>query len=410
LGRTVRKMNITYALIQGLYWSAYCMMSTFAAFYLKSAGYTNTELGVIVAGGSCLAFLLPLFVSPVIDRSDKLNASKTVLGIQAVELALGVLVFLISRKCAVLSVTYVVWVGLMYTCNPLCTQIALDYSHGGQEINFGLARAFGSLAFVFASALIGKVLEKTSFRVLPVTAIVMQAVLAFLIVLLWIQSGKKEKAQSAGRQAQSTNLRDFIAHNPEFTVLLAGIAFVFIGSQFLGVYMINVVERVGGTAATMGYLHAFFAFMEIPSMVLWSRIGRGKWTSRLLMVSMVCFTLKMVLFCFAGSVPVLFLGGIFQLLGYGLYTPAIVDYIRKSIPYEDSVKAQSLAGAMVTLGGVLASTIGGMLTDRIGVHTALVVFAGISGFGTLVCLYAVRRKQDKDMKKQTLRSKTEESQ
>jgi len=396
MGRRVRKMNITYALIQGLYWSAYCMMSTFAAFFLKSAGYSNTELGVIVASGSCLAFLLPLFVSPVIDRSEKLNASGTVLAIQALELVLGALVFVISRKCAVLSVTYVVWVGLMYMCNPLCTQIALDYSHGGQEINYGIARAIGSLAFVFASALIGKVLETVSFRVLPVSAIVMQAVLLLLIVLLRKQSGKKDVGLSGSGQEQSTDLKGFIVHNTEFTVLLAGIAMVFTGSQFLGVYMINVVERVGGTATTMGYLHAFFAFMEIPSMVLWSRIGRGKWTSRLLTVSMVCFTLKMVLFCLAGNVPVLFIGGFFQLLGYGMYTPAIVDYIRKSIPYEDSVKAQSLAGAMVTLGGVLASTVGGMLTDRIGVHTALVVFACISGLGTLVCLYAIRKKQRKD--------------
>jgi len=396
MGRTVKKMNITYALIQGFYWSAYCMMSSFAAFFLKSAGYTNTELGVIVAGGSCLAFVLPLFVSPVIDRSDRLNASRAVFMIQVLELVLGSLVFIISRKCTVLSVTYVVWVGLMYMCNPLCTQIALDYSHGGQEINFGLARAFGSLAFVFASALIGKVLEHVSFRVLPVSALAMQAILALLILLLRSQSGKRNSGHSEEQREQSTDLKGFISHNPEFTVLLSGIAMVFIGSQFLGVYMINVVERVGGTATTMGYLHAFFAFMEIPSMVLWSRIGRGKWTSRLLMVSMICFTLKMVLFCLAGSVPVLFIGGIFQLLGYGMYTPAIVDYIRRSIPYEDSVKAQSLAGAMVTLGGVLASTVGGLLTDRIGVHTALVVFASVSGLGTLVCLYAIRKKQHKE--------------
>ena len=68
--RRLRIVNLEYALIQGLYWVSICGIVSYAAVYLHARGYTNTQLGQVLAIGYILGFLIPQLLAALIDRSE----------------------------------------------------------------------------------------------------------------------------------------------------------------------------------------------------------------------------------------------------------------------------------------------------------------------------------------------------
>jgi len=410
------KLTTVYCLVQGTFWCAMCAASTFAAVYLGALGYSNTELGRIIALGALLGFFLPTVISPVIDRSPKLNASMAALFFQTLAVLLGLSIFLVSEKGIVLSILYICWIGVMLTTSPMMTQISQDYIHEGMNVNFGVARAFGSLAFVGMSSGLGKLLVTIPKTTLPLFATAMSFLMMPMIVLLYAVSGKKSFANNlpsgAGNAAaangtptgdasdagsssaeKSSDLATFLKENRDFALLLAAIGLIFSASEFFGVYMINIVENVGGTSADMGNILAVSAALEIPAMLTWGKIGSRNCADLLLGLSLFCFSVRLMLNGLARSLTPMYLAAIFQMLGYGVYTPAIVDYIRKTIPYKDSVKAQSLVVVMNTFGMVFASLAGGILVDSIGVQATLILLTGLCLVGSSIGMTAIIRRR-----------------
>ena len=49
-----------YSAVQGSFWMGYCVCISFAAVYLQGLGYTNAQLGVVMAVGNLLGAVLYL--------------------------------------------------------------------------------------------------------------------------------------------------------------------------------------------------------------------------------------------------------------------------------------------------------------------------------------------------------------
>ena len=75
--RLLRIVNIEYALIQGLYWIGFCGIVSYAAVYLQASGYSNTQLGRILAAGYILGFLFPQMLANLIDRYEKITVYRS---------------------------------------------------------------------------------------------------------------------------------------------------------------------------------------------------------------------------------------------------------------------------------------------------------------------------------------------
>ncbi|MDO4487687.1 MAG: MFS transporter [Eubacteriales bacterium] len=391
--RKALKLNIIYAMVQGIFWFAYCAAGSFATVFLQSAGYSNTELGLIISAACVFAVIVPTVVSPVIDKSEKLSTSHVVIASLVLQMIIGLLIVFFAQKGFMMSLCYLIFAGIMYMNNAFCTQIAIDHSSEGCRVNYGFSRAFGSFIFVFASAIIGKLLERYSYKVLPLTSVIMQGILILLIIAMAVMDGcmKQKKITDEGTAEKGSGLFEFLRENKYFTILLLGIVILFASFNYVDVYMINLIEDLGGNATDMGYIFSVYAFLEIPAMLLWARFSEGRLATGILMMTFFMFTMRQFVFLFAGNVSTLYFGGIFQFLSYGIYTPAIVDYILKTIPLKDSTKAQSLAGSVTIIGMVLACTIGGYLTDVTSSHSVLSGFSYISIIGTAICVFAVAK-------------------
>ena len=64
-------LNIEYSLVQAFFWMGFCISFSFAAFYLQSRGYSNSELGLVLSLGNVGGLVVSPVLASVIDRSKK---------------------------------------------------------------------------------------------------------------------------------------------------------------------------------------------------------------------------------------------------------------------------------------------------------------------------------------------------
>ena len=84
------KMTFQYCILQGAYWASFCIIYSFATVFLLDRGFSNSQIGVIIAAGNILGVVLqPVFAS-IVDWSKTITLHKLT-GILAAIMALLVL-------------------------------------------------------------------------------------------------------------------------------------------------------------------------------------------------------------------------------------------------------------------------------------------------------------------------------
>ncbi len=385
--RLLRVANLEYALIQGLYWGSFCGIVSFASVYLQARGYSNTGLGQILAAGYILGFLIPQQLAALVDRSEKVTVYRCQWLLLILQVVLVLLLRQLPGRSLAVSLLTTLLIGVEITLNPMNTEISVDLGLRIGHINYGAARGTGSLAFAPVSVLIGHLLEMIGPQILPavfLTGIGLQAA-ALLLLCLSMRKVEGDADLRRRNKSASSSFPQFYRENRRFFGVLAGVALLFFTHNLVNNYLINVVRNVHGDTSDMGLISGFTAVMEIPMMFLYDRLLR-----RFSCASTVCFASSMFVFkavaiALAPSMGGLYAANVLQLVSFAMITPAMVEYVILNIDPKDSAKGQALAFGMVTLGNILSSAIGGPLYDALPVRTVLLIGAGASLAGALLC-------------------------
>jgi PPP family 3-phenylpropionic acid transporter len=384
-------LTARYSAVQGSFWMGFCVTISFAAVYLQGLGYSNASLGGILTVGNLLGALLGPEVSARIDRSERLSAWGFVWPWLLIETAILVVLIAVPVRGAVTSAAFALYVAFSVSLNSINLKLFVDCVHGGQGVDYGVARGMGSAAFVLASVVLGVLVKRLGVHVLPWAGLVMVALQALAHVLL--RRGYAPAAVRGGQTGhRGRTMLAFLGENRRFTVLLLGAALIFFGHNTATNFLINVTRYAGGDESTLGALNGFMAAVEIPVMFFFGRIRGGRKSVSLLRVSLLFFALKAALLPLASSVAGIFGVFLLQAPSFALYTAVIVDYVAETVPFEDSAKAQSLAYSMTTVGAVLASLIAGRLYDLLTVPQTLTVAAAVTALGVLLALLGTRER------------------
>ncbi|MCR5090784.1 MAG: MFS transporter [Oscillospiraceae bacterium] len=389
----LRAVNLEYALVQGFYWIGFCGIISYASVYLQARGFSNTQLGQILAVGYILGFLLPQLLAGWIDRSEKLS----VYHCQWALLASQVILVLVLRKLpgsgAAVSVLSALLIGTEVTLNPMNTEISADLNLRLGHINYGAARGTGSIAFAPFSVMIGALLESFGTGLLDevfLICIFFQA-LALLLLCFSIRGASAGPEAARARERASGNLARFYRENRRFFGLLAGIALLFFAHNLVNNYLINVVRAVNGDTSDMGLLSGFTAFVEIPMMFAYDRLLRRFSCESTVRFAASVYVLKSLAIALSPNMGCLFAANCLQLLSFAMITPAMVEYVNRNIDHKDSAKGQALAFGMVTVGNILSSSVGGRLYDAFPVRSVLLIGACCALVGAVFChVFSVR--------------------
>lgn len=365
-------LNFNYACIHGTYWMFYGVVSSFASVFLLSTGYSNSEIGVILAVANVLAVILQPLIGDFADRSKKLSLTGITEIMTVVLIIMTVGLFVLKEKSIGLSFIFIMLIAWHTVLQPLFNSMTFKLEESGVHINFGIARSMGSLAYSVLVAILGTLVENHGVGVMPLTG---EVVLVMMLVSIIATKKQFDKARKLNQNHESVhiekvydessdiNLIQFIKKNKMFAVLNIGIIGLYFSNSVLNNYMMQIVDAVGGNSEDMGRILSLMAFLEIPTMVCFDLLRKKFSCQLMLKVAAVGFTVKIVMCYLAESVAMIFAAQCFQLISFALFLPAMVHFIDEVISKGEAVKGQALFTTMVTVTTVFSSLAGGMILD-----------------------------------------------
>lgn len=379
--------TLRYCANQGAFWMSYSAVFAFASVFLLARGFSNHEIGIVVAAGSALSAILQPGFGAYADSRRKCILHRLIIIVSLIMIVLAGLLLAVSKSFWIIALLYGLLVAFLQVNTPLTYSLGMFFINKGVPVNFGIARGFGSLAYAVLSTVLGRLVEKYS------ADMIMYAVILVYILLITAtatfhfkgvdelnpQAGTDEDKAGSGRHRLG-----LLKKHPRFTVVLLGSVCLFVSHNIISNYIYQIVGYHGYSSAEMGMAISIAAVLEIPMLSAFNMINRRFTSGTLLKICGAFFALRSLILLLAGNLTMIYLAQLAQPFGYGLYVGASVYYVNHTIEEEHRVEGQSYMTLTCAVGAVLGSLIGGWLLDLISVPGMLIFGTSVAAVGTLI--------------------------
>lgn len=423
--------TIKYSGLQGGFWMSFCICFSYASIYLLSRGYSNSQIGLVIAVAGVISSVLQPLVAGLADGEGRYTLRGLIMFLSVIMLLSAIILLFPQLHFLWIAVLYIVLLAVLQILTPLVNAIGMDWINKGIPVNFGLARGVGSVSYALISFVAGIVIERHSASVVPLFIILCYLIvfIAAYIFRLPDRTGAGEYAGQAdsgtqaacetrteqgtkaglsvgephmeqGAQAAQAATDDgaqefsFFRTYRKFFVLLIGISFVFVSHNMLNNYMFQVMSYHHGGSSETGIASGIAAALELPTMIAFSYLIKKASSGTLLKVSCIFFALKAFLTFMAVDITGVYLAQIAQIGGFALSVPASVYYTNSLIRPKDRAKGQSFMTVTNTVGSIFGSTLGGLILDVSGVPAMLIAATLAAVFGTLLAFVSTEKCQD----------------
>ena len=387
--------TIRYTLINATYFSAFCTIHACAAVFLLGNGFTNTEVGVLLALANILSAIAQPVIAGIIDKQGALTNRRFILISVLVILAGSViLLFTENNKFLIFPIFALIYM-IQFAYQPVMTALCFEYQKAGCSIMYGLARGLGSASFAVTSAFIGGLIEDHGIRILLYINIAVMALSAILIftfkkpVVKAVPSGEDAASGDAEKAARSSSFPAFIKAYPAFSLFLVGVICFFFAHNMINDFMIQIIRNLGGAEKELGYANFLQAILELPVMAMIGLILKKFTSMALLLFSGVAFLVKIIILIFATNMGHMYLSQSCQLFAYAVFIPAAAYYVSKTMADHDQVKGQAFVTSAITIGGVFSNLISGVILDNLGIRPMLVTGTVVCAAGVGIACYAL---------------------
>ena len=409
--------TIRYTLINVTYFVAFCTIHALAALYLLDRGFSNTEVGFLLAVANILSAISQPIVAGIIDKPGPLTNRRFIL-ISVMIIALGsILLMLFDDKKVLVFIVYVIIYMVQFTYQPVMTALCFEYQKAGYNIYYGLARGLGSASFAVTSAFVGGAVARRGvglLLVINVVSMLLSAVIVYTFKMSDKKSGDKKnippnvakKDINKDTKNDSLNERDIeadeVAHNnlfdfirtyPAFSLFLLGTICFFFAHNMINDFMIQIIRSLGGGEKELGYSNFLQAILELPVMAMIGIILKKITSNKLLIISGIAFFIKILILVFATNMVGMYVSQSFQLFAYAVFIPAAAYYVSSNMSELDQVKGQAFVTSAITIGGVFSNLISGVILDNLGIKQMLITGTVTALVGVVITIIAFKPKR-----------------
>lgn len=390
--------TIQFSGIQGVFWGSFASLFAFSSVYLLAKGFTNSQVGYVMAAGSGLSAVLQPMLGGFVDRSPKLILHKTILVLSLVMIVLSGLLLGASNVFWAVALIYGLLVTFLQMITPLTYALGMFFMSRGVPINFGICRGIGSVTYAVVAAVLGVLVERMNEDMVVVSVIVLYVLFIVVITTFHFPGISEEKRATEVQSKEQGGIAAFIRENRGFCMVLFGNIFVFISHNILNNYLFQIVSYHGFGSKEMGFASSLAAMCELPTLFCLSFFLKKFSEVTLFRVAAIFIFLKNLVLCFATTLPVIYFAMSMQLLGYGLFAGISVIYVNEMVDVTNRTRGQALMTMTVTIGTVFGSLLGGNFIDRLGVPWTLWISAGMALFGmVVVCGFAGKNRRNKEL-------------
>ena len=336
------RIPLCYAIVQGTIWGTYGFLFSFANRYLLARGLSSLRIGLILGVATGISFLLQPLLTALSDRLRFFSCRRILfLCTGLMTLCAGAL--LLQLSTAVIVILYAFACVCLQILPAFANALGMNAIRNGRTLNFGVSRGIGSVLFGVAAQVAIPLIDRFGLNTVPFCSAVlgiflMAAVLAFPE----LEMRTEEPAE------QPTPALAFFRANGRFALLLVGVVLLYIGHNALSNCMYQIAVYKGdGNAQGTALLIA--AFVELPTMFLFTKLLKLAKCERWLCLSCVFFTLRLALTLLLPGVYGLYAAQLAQMLGFALFAVSSVYYVGMVIDKRDVVKGQTYLAVANTL-------------------------------------------------------------
>ena len=350
---------------------------------------TVTNLAVIVAMS---------FWGTISDRSGSLK--RVLLPITAAGFISYGLIPVVGRSAMHAFIPFLIYIPLVRIfLNPMNSLVEnlLVRDCAEIELNYGAIRSVGALTY----SLGGFVAVWIMNRLGVAWTFYIPAIRALPVILLMLpirDPGAGEGADTKDASAVLDKAALRAKRREEYRLLATDRAFLlFIAYMFVQMiacgcvdsFLPYIMDATGAGSENYGLFLGVTALFEIPAMMLLSRLHKRFHYRVLLMIGTGLMTLACVFFAAAsGSILPFILGAFVQGLGNGLWITSSYNYVYELAPENLKATAQAVMTISLSVAGILANSVGGVLYDA--VTARLFCFVLVAIFLLSITLLAVR--------------------
>ena len=391
-----KSLNIKYMASQIFYFGAFAAMMGYASVYLLYKGFSNSTIGIILSLCSILAVFMQPALASFADNHKNIEIRKIINTIVAIAIILSVALLVIPTNQTLIFILIVAIFSLETTIMPLINTLAFIFEKYGIQINFGIARGLGSVAYALTSMALGYIVEWFSPDLLPICYVVFNALL-FIVVHLFILPknaqivNADEESETEAEVQENVSLLKFAGKYKKFIVFLLGFVLVYFAHTIINNFFIQIITNVGGNSSDMGNAVFLAAMLELPTMAYFTKLSQKVNCGTLIKASIVLFLAKHAITYLATNMVMIYIAQVLQMGAYALFIPASVYYVNCKVDNKDIVKGQSFVTTSMTMSGVFANIIGGILLDAVGVSEVLLIGVILSLIGAVIVLFTVEK-------------------
>ena len=393
-----------YSLINVTYFAAFCTVHAYAAVYLLANGFTNTQVGILLALANIISAVFQPVIAGVIDKPGPLTNRRFILFSVVMILAGSVALLFFHQNKVFIFIVYALIYLIQFSYQPVILALCFEYQKAGCPIYFGLARGLGSASFAVTSAFVGGFVAKSGVNVLLYVNIA-SMILSALIVFTFkkpkeiVIAGENDGAGSQNSQGAQpekvavahNKIADFARTYPAFMLFLVGTICFFFAHNMINDFMIQIIRGLGGGEKELGYSNFLQAILELPVMALIGFVLKKVASRWMLVFSGAAFFVKMVVLMAAGNLAVYYFSQSFQLFAYAVFVPAAAYYVSETMEELDQVKGQAYITSAITIGGVFSNLISGVILDQLGINPMLLTGTVVCGVGVIIAFVAMKK-------------------
>ena len=390
-----------YTLLNVAYFAAFCTVHAYAAVYLISKGFSNTEVGVLLAAANIVSAILQPVIAGIIDRPGYLtNRRFIIIAVMIIMTGSAILMFAPGNKAVIFFIYALIYM-IQFAYQPVMTALCFEYQKAGCSIMYGLARGLGSASFAVTSMIIGGIVEKRGVSVLlwvNIVTMIVSVIIVYLFKKPDSASGEDGqqpetavKETAASETAKASSMAGFVRAYPAFMLFLLAAVCFFFAHNMINDFMIRIINELGGNETELGYATFLQAILELPVMALIAVVLKKISAEKLLVISGFAFFVKILILIFAKNMPVMYLSQSFQLFAYAVFIPAGAYYVSKTMDEFDQVKGQAFITSAITIGGVFSNLVSGVILDHSGIRAMLITGTAVCAAGVVIAYIAMTK-------------------
>lgn len=391
--QTARRITLHYSAAFAVFFAAFCMIRSFISVYLLDRGFSYTQVGIITGIHMFVAAAIQPNYSLILDHFPKLGLRRFVALCCIPAVLCSLLTFVLPANLLFFIPLYLIFGLCEVGLQSLMVSIGMEYVNAGIPVNAGVGRGFASVGYGIANLGLGFLIVRFGSPVSQKLNVALMLLLAILIMTMPDANALRtvDETEREKDEAPSDDLFHFLRNNHVFALFSLSVICIFFAHSIVNTYMPNVAGQFGLKSDFTGLLNSIAAFLELIPMMLFSQISKRISPLKLLYISAVFFSVKILTATLAVNAGGLILSQSMQILAYALFAMASIYFTNQAVRPHNCVMAQGLLVGANEAGFMLGSMIGGFVLDHATIRVLLWMGVIVSIIGSVLMITAVTK-------------------